>query len=156
MGLAELSPFLVGLERLLTAVLTARLAPIGVLAVIAAPGAFHLRLSETLLQSAAWLDPGVQLRTNFEGLYQDLAVIASGILIEDLHPVALILTDARGTIQFIPNREALRSCGLRPRTLHRLHPILVDLITRTLLTTSQTGNRIHWSLAPTTSGSSGF
>ena len=139
---AVVSPFLADLDGLLRSVLSARCAPIGILGVIAVPRLFHVRLSEALLHRAGWLGDARSEKI-FEGLYEHLARLASTMLLEDQHPVALVLTGGCDVFRVAADREALRACGLRPRTLSRVEPLIMALVTETLLTSSPASGRVH-------------
>ena len=135
MGRAVVSPFLMGLQGLLRSSLSSGLAPIGILAVIDVPRVFHIRLSEALVQRAGWLGRG-RSESPFDAVHEHLATLASGMLREDQRPIALVVTEGRGTIRVVPDRQALRACALRPRTLTRLEPMLIERVRETLLTAS--------------------
>ena len=100
------------------------------------------RLSEALLHRAGWLGHARSEKI-FEGLHEHLARLASTMLLEDQHPMALVLTGGCDVFRVVADREALRACGLRPRTLSRLEPLIMALVTKTLLTSSPASGRVH-------------
>jgi len=141
-GLTAGSPFLVGLEGILRSALSERLAPIGILVVIAAPRFFQIRLSDALLHRAAWLQFR-RCESQFDGMYEHLAGVTSGLLLDGQRPISLVLTEPGGAIRFVADPHALRDCTLRRRTLTRLGPLLVALLTDTLLTPCAAQGRGH-------------
>ena len=131
-GREVVSPFLMGLQGLLRSSRTSGLAPIGILAVIAVPRMFHIRLSEALVQGAGW----GQIASSFDPVHEHLATLASGMLCENQRPIALVVSGRHRVIRLIPDRQALRVYALRRRTLTRLEPILIERVRDTLLIAS--------------------